>query len=55
MDDDWDFPAPKEDPEVRGSKLGKAGSAKLVPDGNFVEGDIEEEGQGDGSSCPFPH
>jgi hypothetical protein len=55
MNDDWDFPAPKEDPEARGSKLGKDRAATLVPDGDFVEGQIEEDGRKDGPSCPFPH
>ncbi|HEX8309362.1 MAG TPA: hypothetical protein VF645_13180 [Allosphingosinicella sp.] len=56
-DDEWQFPAPMEDPESRGAKRsadGKSGT-RLVPDGNFVEGDIEEDGRKDGPSCPFPH
>ena len=46
MDDDWEFPAPVEDPEARKVKPGQEGSGgcpRIVPDGNFVEGDIEEE------------
>jgi hypothetical protein len=52
-DDEWQFPAPMEDPEVRGAKRGAA--PKLVPDENIVEGDVEEDARKDGPSCPFPH
>jgi hypothetical protein len=52
-DDDWQFPAPLEDPESRGAK--KGGAPKLIPDENIVEGDIEEDGRKSGPSCPFPH
>ncbi|MGZ8286234.1 MAG: hypothetical protein ACXW27_12310 [Allosphingosinicella sp.] len=46
MSDEWRLPAPAEDPEA-----GKAtffpdvdGCPRLVPDGNFVEGEITDEG-----------
>jgi hypothetical protein len=53
-DDEWQFPAPREDPEARGFKIG-GGAPRLVPDENIVEGTSEEDGRKDGPSCPFPH
>jgi hypothetical protein len=55
-DDEW-FPALMEDPESRGAKRAKDGEsgARLVPDENVVEGQIEEDGRKDGPSCPFSH
>jgi hypothetical protein len=57
MDDEWQFPAPREDPEARKVTPGQegGGAARIIPDGNFVEGDFEEDGRKDGPSCPFPH
>ena len=45
MDDDWEFPAPREDPEARKATPGREGGGcpHIVPDGNFVEGDVDEE------------
>ena len=56
MDDEWEFPAPREDPEARKATPGQGGGGcpHIVPDRNFVEGDMEEE-EGDseqGSSPP---
>jgi hypothetical protein len=50
-DDEWQFPAPLEDPETRGAKRGDA--PRLIPDENIVEGQTEEDGRKDGPSCPF--
>ncbi|MEA3009250.1 MAG: hypothetical protein QOJ91_942 [Sphingomonadales bacterium] len=49
MDDDWEFPAPREDPEARKVAPGgrSGGCPHIVPDGNFVEGDMDED-TGDG-------
>lgn len=46
MNDDWELPAPREDPEARKATPGQEGSGcpRLVPDGNFVEGEIPDEG-----------
>ena len=55
-DEEWQFPAPMmEDPEVRGFKPPEAGEsgARMVPDRNIVEGDIEEDGRKGPSGCPF--
>ena len=54
-DDEWQFPAPREDPESRGTRLVRddKGGAKLVPDHNIVEGEVEEDGAKDAPSCPF--
>jgi hypothetical protein len=54
-DDEWQFPAPLEDPEARKSGEKGGGFPRIVPDSNFVEGDVEEDGRKDGPSCPFPH
>jgi hypothetical protein len=51
MDDEWEFPAPMDDPEARGAKRGAA--PRLVPDENIVEGEIEEDGRKGPSGCPF--
>jgi len=55
MDDEWGYPAPMEDPEGRKARLvrDEDGSARLVPGGNIVEGEIEEEGGKDPPRCPF--
>ena len=54
-DDEWQLPAPLEDPEIRGFKpaTDAKGEARLVPDRNFAEGEIEGDGRKDGPSCPF--
>jgi hypothetical protein len=45
MDDDWQFPAPRDDPEARKAKPGQesSGCPRIVPDGNFVEGEMPDE------------
>lgn len=56
MEDDWAVPAPKEDPEARPAAAVSDGSGcpRLVPDGNFVEGQMaEDEGQ-DPDATPSP-
>jgi hypothetical protein len=54
-EDEWQCPAPMEDPEIRGFKPARdaKGETRLVPDHNIVEGEIEEDGRKDGPSCPF--
>jgi len=58
MNDDWEFPAPREDPETRKATPGHDGGGcpRLVPDGNFVEGemrdDADEEGGRDRQGSP---
>jgi hypothetical protein len=53
MSDEWQLPAPKEDPEARTSSLGDgAGCPVIVPDGNFVEGDIIDDGGKDPGRDP---
>jgi hypothetical protein len=54
-DDEWELPAPREDPETRGFRLPGAdeGGAKLVPNDNIVEGDMEEDVRKGPSGCPF--
>jgi ferredoxin len=54
-DDDWEFPAPREDPEIYKVRSAgdDGGAAKLVPDGNFVEGEIGEDARKAPSGCPF--
>ncbi|HEX8062219.1 MAG TPA: hypothetical protein VF535_03295 [Allosphingosinicella sp.] len=55
-DDEWPFPAPLEDPEIRGANRGRdKGAPRLIPDENIVEGQTEEDGRKDGPSCPFSH
>jgi hypothetical protein len=55
MSDEWRVPAPKEDPEARKVRLVRDddGGARLVPGGNVVEGEMEEDGAEDRPSCPF--
>lgn len=55
MDDDWELPVPREDPEVykAGLARGDDGRPRLVPGGDFVEGEIEEDGRKAPSGCPF--
>jgi hypothetical protein len=54
-DDEWQLPAPREDPETRGFRLPGVDKdeAGLVPDSNFVEGEMEEDGRKGPSGCPF--
>lgn len=56
-EDEWEIPAPIEDPEVRGTRLVRnaEGEARLVPTGNVVEGELDEEAaaKGSPSGCPF--
>ncbi|HYW16597.1 MAG TPA: hypothetical protein VE891_10675 [Allosphingosinicella sp.] len=53
-DDEWQLPVPEQDPESRGAKLVRDESgARLVPDGNIVEGEMEEDARKDAPSCPF--
>jgi hypothetical protein len=52
MDDDWGFPAPKEDPEARKVAPGGGGCPHIVPDGNFVEGDRDEDTRDGPSPSP---
>lgn len=49
MDDDWEFPAPREDPEARKATPGQdsGGCPHIVPDHNFVEGEMAEDEDGD--------
>ncbi|MEO7826473.1 MAG: hypothetical protein ABIR60_04965 [Allosphingosinicella sp.] len=51
MNDDWEFPAPQNDPEARGPAPAGGGQScpRIVPDVNFVEGDIEEDEEGEPS------
>ncbi len=55
MGDDWEFPAPREDPETRKAKLVRddEGGARLVPGDNIVEGEMEEDDRKGPSGCPF--
>ena len=55
MSDDWELPVPREDPEVYKAGLARdeAGRARLVPGGDIVEGEIEEDGRKAPSGCPF--
>jgi hypothetical protein len=55
MSDDWQVPAPEQDPEVykpRPVGDGKGGP-RLVPDHNIVEGELEQDGRKNPPSCPF--
>jgi hypothetical protein len=54
-DDEWRLPAPREDPEIYKAGLVRddKGGARLVPGGNVVEGEFEEDGRKDTPSCPF--
>jgi hypothetical protein len=54
MDDEWRVPAPADDPEARKARLVRdgGGRARLVPEEDIVEGQIEEGGR-DLPSCPF--
>jgi len=53
-DDEWQFPAPREDPEGRKAEPAREGGGcpRLVPDSNFVEGDVDGEGDSDAGSSP---
>lgn len=44
MSDEWQLPVPKEDPEARKESVDRDGGGcpRIVPDGNFVEGEIKE-------------
>jgi hypothetical protein len=54
-EDDWELPVPREDPEIYKAGLARddEGRARLVPGGNVVEGEIEEDGRKVPPSCPF--
>ena len=53
-DDEWEFPAPREDPEIYKARLVKdEKGARLVPGDNIVEGQMEEDGGKAAPSCPF--
>lgn len=53
-DDEWQFPAPLEDPESRKGGLGRGADVapRLVPRDNIVEGEMED-GRKSPSGCPF--
>ncbi len=56
MSDDWQLPVPREDPEVYKAGLVRddKGGARLAPNDNIVEGELEESGrQASPPSCPF--
>ena len=55
MDDDWELPVPREDPEVYKAGLARDGEGRprLVPGDNVVEGDFEKDGRKAPSGCPF--
>jgi hypothetical protein len=55
-EEEWKLPAPREDPESREAwlVLDGRGRARLVPRGNIVEGEMEEDGGKAPPSCPFP-
>lgn len=55
MSDEWQLGVPAEDPEIHKARLVRddEGGARLVPGGNIVEGEIEEDGRKDAPSCPF--
>jgi len=55
MNDDWQLPAPREDPEIYKAGLirdGQGGARRVAKD-NIVEGELEEDGRKDPPSCPF--
>lgn len=56
MSEEWQLPVPKEDPEARKEPVvpDGGGCPRLVPDGNFVEGEIKDEGREDSPSDPSP-
>ncbi|HYI40455.1 MAG TPA: hypothetical protein VE053_09075 [Allosphingosinicella sp.] len=43
MNDDWKLPVPEEDPEARKPPVGGGSGCPIVPDGNFVEGAMDED------------
>jgi len=55
MSDEWRLPVPDEDPETYKAGLVRddKGGARLVPDGNIVEGELEKDHTKDQPSCPF--
>ena len=55
MDDDWELPVPREDPEVYKAGLVRDGEGRprLVPGGDIVEGEMEEDGRKSPGKCPF--
>ena len=55
MDDDWELPVPREDPEIYKAGLVRDGDgrARLVPGDNIVEGELDGEAAKDSPSCPF--
>ncbi|HEU0099837.1 MAG TPA: hypothetical protein VFQ67_13825 [Allosphingosinicella sp.] len=54
-EDEWELPAPREDPEIYKAGLVRDGDgrARLVPEENVVEGEPSDEGGKDGPGCPF--
>lgn len=44
MSDEWQLPVPREDPEARKETVLPEGGGcpRLVPDGNFVEGQMDD-------------
>ncbi|HEX8483706.1 MAG TPA: hypothetical protein VF650_17535 [Allosphingosinicella sp.] len=54
-EEEWRLPAPREDPEARKARLVRdgEGGARLVPGGDIVEGETEENEGKDAPSCPF--
>ncbi len=54
-EDEWEFPAPREDPEIYKARLVRdgEGGARLVPRDNIVEGEMEDDGRKAPSGCPF--
>jgi hypothetical protein len=52
MNDDWEFPAPKEDPEARKAKSEGGGCPRLIPDRDFVEGDVDDGGPAPDAPLP---
>ena len=54
-DDEWQVPAPRDDPEIYKAGLVRDGDgrARLVPKENIVEGEMEEDGRKEPPGCPF--
>ncbi|HEU0134054.1 MAG TPA: hypothetical protein VFR28_04455 [Allosphingosinicella sp.] len=53
-DDEWRLPVPREDPEARKARLVRddEGGARLVPQGDIVEGAMDDRAK-DEPGCPF--
>ena len=54
MDDEWELPVPREDPEIYKAGLVRDddGRARLVPSDDIVEGERDEEAGKDAPRCP---